>query len=59
MNKKEKNINRDKLLLDMPLEERERKLLEMSDQDIDFSDIPPLDDNFFKNAKLLTETPKS
>lgn len=33
--------------------EREKHLLEMSDEDIDYSDIPPLDENFFKNAKLI------
>ncbi len=37
----------------MPLEERERKLLEMPDEDIDFSDIPLLDEEFFKKAKLV------
>jgi hypothetical protein len=34
-------------------EERQRKLLEMPDEDIDYSDIPPLDEEFFKNAKLV------
>lgn len=38
---------------DMSLEKREKQLLEMSDEDIDYSDIPLLDENFFKNAKLI------
>ncbi len=44
---------------DMPLEEREKKLLEMSDEDIDFSDIPELDEEFFKNAKLVERKPRT
>ncbi len=43
----------------MSLEEREKKLLEMSDEDIDYSDIPPLDDEFFKNAKVVKRTPRT
>jgi uncharacterized protein (DUF4415 family) len=31
----------------------------MKDQDIDFSDIPPLAPHFFKNAKLRLPQPKS
>lgn len=34
-------------------EERQKKLLEMPDEEIDYSDIPPLDEEFFKNAKLV------
>lgn len=30
----------------------------MADEDIDFSDIPELDDNFFKNAKIVLPKPK-
>ena len=44
---------------DMPLEEREKQLLEMSDEDIDFSDIPELDEEFFKNAKLVERKPRT
>ena len=33
------------------------KLAKMSDQDIDYSDIPPLDDEFFRKGKL--RMPKS
>ncbi len=44
---------------DMPLEKREKKLLEMSDEDIDFSDIPELDEEFFKNAKLVERKPRT
>lgn len=46
-------MKKEKFSPDMPLEEREKKLLEMSDEDIDFSDIPELDEEFFKNAKLV------
>ena len=31
----------------------------MKDQDIDFTDIPPLEPHFFKNAKLRLPQPKS
>ena len=37
----------------MSLEEREKKLVEMSDEDIDFCDLRELDETFFKNAKLV------
>jgi len=43
----------------MPLEERQKKFLEMPDEDIDYSDIPPLDDEFFKNAKLVKRSPRT
>lgn len=42
-----------KFSYDMSLEERQNKFLEMSDEDIDYSDIPPLDEEFFKNAKVV------
>ncbi len=41
----------------MSLEEREKKLVEISDEDIDYSDIPPLDEAFFQNAKLVKRKP--
>ncbi len=44
---------------DMSLEEREKKLAEMPDEDIDFSDIPELDEAFFKNAKLVRRQPNT
>jgi uncharacterized protein (DUF4415 family) len=44
---------------DISLEERQKKFLAMSDEDIDYSDIPPLDDEFFKNAKLVKPNPKT
>ena len=44
---------------DISLEERQKKFLTMSDEDIDYSDIPPLDDEFFKNAKLVKRSPKT
>lgn len=43
----------------MSLEEREKQLLEMSDEEIDYSDIPPLDEEFFKNAKLVKRKPRT
>jgi uncharacterized protein (DUF4415 family) len=44
---------------DLSLEKRQKKFLAMSDEDIDYSDIPPLDDEFFKNAKLVKRSPKT
>ena len=35
-------------------EEQEAKLASLADEDIDYSDIPELDDNFWNNAKLVT-----
>jgi hypothetical protein len=43
---------------DMSLTEREKKLLEMTDDDIDYSDIPPLDDEFFNQATLIKPSAK-
>jgi len=40
-------------------EEREKKLAEMRDENIDFSDIPELDEAFFKNAKLVKRQPNT
>ena len=55
-------MNQEKCTFRLSLEEREKRLLAMSDDEIDYSDIPPLDYEFFKNAKLVnkktTETPK-
>ncbi len=33
--------------------ERHKALDEMSDEDIDYSDIPPLDEEFFRTAKRV------
>ena len=44
---------------DMSLEEREKRLVEMTDEDINFSDIPELDEAFFKNAKLVKRQPNT
>lgn len=44
---------------DMPLDERQKKFLAMSDEEIDYSDIPPLDDEFFKNARPVKRTPRT
>ena len=38
---------------DMPLKEQQEKFMQMPDENIDYSDIPPLGDEFFKNAKLV------
>lgn len=43
--------------LDMSPEERHRKLVNMSDEDIDYSDISELDEAFFENAKLVKRKP--
>lgn len=40
-------------------EERTKELEAMSDEDIDYSDIPPLDEDFFKNAKRVLRKPKT
>lgn len=34
-------------------EEQETHLTNLSDQDIDYSDIPELDDDFWKNAQIV------
>ena len=34
-------------------EEQEAKLASLADEDINYSDIPELDDNFWNNAKLV------
>ena len=38
-------------------EERAREIQSMPDEDIDYSDIPELDEKFFKNAKLVKGQP--
>ncbi|MDJ0662351.1 MAG: hypothetical protein QNJ42_23120 [Crocosphaera sp.] len=48
-------MNKEKFSPNLSLEEREKKLLAMSDDEIDYSDIPPLDDEFFKNTKLVNK----
>ena len=35
-------------------EERTKEIEIMSDEDIDYSDIPPLDEAFFQQAKRIT-----
>ena len=40
-------------------EERAKEIEAMSDEDIDYSDIPPLDEDFFKNAKRVLRKPKT
>ncbi len=46
-------MNSNQFSPDMSLEKREKKLVEMSDENIDFSDIPELDEAFLKNVKLV------
>lgn len=42
-----------------PMSESRAKELEvMSDEDIDYSDIPPQDEDFFKKAKRVLRKPK-
>ncbi len=48
-------MNKENFPSNLSLEEREKRLLAMSDDEIDYSDIPPLDDEFFKNAKLVNK----
>lgn len=38
-------------------EERAKEIQAMSEEDIDFSDIPELDEAFFQNAKLVKRKP--
>jgi uncharacterized protein (DUF4415 family) len=40
-------------------EQRAKEIEAMSDEDIDFSDIPELDEEFFKNAKLVERKPRT
>ena len=49
MNTVRKNLNE----ISPMSEERARELEAMSDEDIDYSDIPELDEEFFKKAKLV------
>ena len=59
MNERGNAMSDNKFSSDISLEERQKKFLTMSDEDIDYSDIPPLDDEFFKNAKLVKRSPKT
>ncbi|AVQ70374.1 hypothetical protein MTo_02455 [Microcystis aeruginosa NIES-1211] len=59
MNGRENPMSNPEFSLDMPLKERQEKFMQMSDEDIDYSDIPPLDDEFFKNAKLVKPNPQT
>ena len=59
MNGRENAMSNPEFSLDMPLKERQEKFMQMSDENIDYSDIPPLDDEFFKNAKLVKPNPKT
>ncbi len=39
--------------MNLSTEERHKKLIEQSDEEIDYSDIPELDEEFFKHARLV------
>lgn len=39
--------------------ERAKELEAMSDEEIDYSDIPPLNEDFFKSAKLVKRKPRT
>ncbi len=45
-------MKNEKFSADMTPEERHWKLIEMPDDEIDYWDIPPLTDEFWKNADL-------
>jgi hypothetical protein len=49
-------MKKNKLPSNLSLEEREKVLLEMSDEEIDYSDIAPLDDDLFNITKLRPKT---
>lgn len=55
MNTVRKQINEITLMS----KERAEEIKSMSDEDIDYSDIPPLDEDFFKKAKLVQRKPKT
>ena len=40
-------------------EERAKEIEAMSDEDIDLSNIPELNEEFFKNAKLIERKPRT
>ncbi len=40
-------------------EERAKEIEALSDDDIDFADLPKLDEDFFKNAKVVERKPKT
>lgn len=44
---------------DMSKEERQKIVWEMSDEDINFSDIPEINEDFFKTAKRIEHPRKS
>lgn len=50
-------MSSDRFSPDMSLEERERKLVEMSEEELNFSDLPELDETFFQNAKIIKKKP--
>lgn len=50
LNRKE-NYMSQKNFADMSIEERQKILFEMSDKDIDFTDIPEINEDFLKTVK--------
>jgi uncharacterized protein (DUF4415 family) len=47
-------MSKRKISVDMPIQKRHKNLTEMADEDIDYSDIPPLDNDneIWKNADI-------
>lgn len=45
-------MNKEKFSVDMSTVERHKKLVKMADEDIDYSDIPPLAEESWKNADI-------
>ena len=48
-----------KIFSDMTKEERQKTVWAMSDEDIDFTDIPEINEDFFKIAKRIEHPHKS
>ncbi len=58
LNGKENGMSK-KNFSDMSKEKRQKIVWEMSDEDIDFSDIPEVNEDFFKTAKRIEHPRKS
>jgi uncharacterized protein (DUF4415 family) len=52
-------MNKEKFLPEMTQEQRERTLSTLTDEEIDFSDIPALSEDFFKTASFVDRKPKT
>lgn len=58
LNRKENYMSK-KNFADMSIEERQKILFEMSDKDIDFTDIPEINEDFLKTVKKIEHPQKS